>query len=163
MGQNRSPRQVSTLLPEQQQLLQQLIGGSQQAFPEALQAIIGQLNPEQSREQFQSSVADPAMREFRSSVIPSILQASSNLGAKGGSSLERQLAQSGQKLELGLGEQFAGFQAKQQQQGIQNLLQLLVPQTQQQAFALQERGPSLIAKLFGTGADVASAALSGGQ
>lgn len=165
MGKPKTEK-VSTLTGEQKQLLNQILGGASGAFPTGLDAILQQLDPERARGQFQQAVADPALREFQSQVIPSILQSSANLGAKGGSAIERQLAQAGAGLERGLGEQFAGFQAQQQQAGIGNLLQLLLPSVGQQAFAIQQR-PSTTQQLFGGALQLGSAALGapkfGGQ
>lgn len=149
MGGTPKPRKISTLLPEQKAALQQALGGAQQAFPAGLEAILGQLDPEAGREQFQRSVADPALREFRSSIIPAILSSSAAAGSRRAGPSERQLAQAGQQLELGLAEQFAGQQAGQQQAGIQNLMNLLFPGVGQQAFALQERRPGFGQQLFG--------------
>jgi hypothetical protein len=163
MGGSREPRRVSTLTKGQQQLLDQVLGGAGGVLPGGLEAIMGQLDPERAREIFQQSVAAPAQREFQSQVIPSILQSAGGLGAKGGTSLERQLARAGQRLEQGLGEQFAGFQAQQQQAGIQNLMQLLFPAIGQQAFALQQRQPSfgqqLLGGAFGLAGQLGGAAL----
>ncbi len=142
MGGSKAPKQVATLTPQQSEALSQLLQQVGPAVSPGVEAILGQLDPERAREQFQQAVAAPAMREFQGSILPSILQASADLGAKGGSSLERQLARAGAGLERGLSEQFVGFQAQQQQAGLQNLMQLLLPAVGQQAFALQQRPPS---------------------
>ena len=147
--------QVPTMSKDQLQVLQQLLGGLQGGLPQGFEALLQQLNPESARDTFQSSVADPALREFQGKVIPSILQSQANLGAKGGRSLERQLAQAGAGLEQGLGEQFAGFQAGQSQTGIENLIHLLTGGLSAQPFTVREKAPSFGQQLGGSALQLA--------
>lgn len=167
LSSSTKPQKVETLSPEQQQLLSFFTGGAAQGFPSALDAILTQLDPSKTQELFQQAVAEPALQSFQSEVIPSILQGSANLGAKGGSSIDRQLARAGERLEGTLAQQLAGLQFGQQQQGISNLLGLGQSALGQPAFGLQQQGLSPMAQFIlgltgaasqGVGAGVGAAA-----
>lgn len=147
LGRSPQPKRVETLTKEQKALLNQFIGGAQQGFGPGLEAILTQLDPQRTEELFQQAVADPALRSFQQQVIPSILQSSANLGAKGGSNIERQLARAGTSLEADLASQLAALQFGQQQQGIANILGLGQTAIGQPAFALQQPSPSPLQQL----------------
>jgi len=148
-----SPTQVPTLDPQQTQLLTQLLSGIGPQLGGAFGAIETQLDPAQQTAFFQQAVAEPSIEQFQSQVIPSILQAQASLGAKGGTSIERQLAQAGRSLETDLARQLAGFQVGQQQAGVGNIASLLGLGLGTQPFALQQqapRGPGLGEQALGS-------------
>lgn len=120
-------KNVATVSPEQQALIDQITQGVSGGLPDVLARIQEQLDPQQQAQFFQENIAAPQQEEFFKSIVPGIQQAGANLGAKGGSTIERQLAQAGSSLEKDLGRQAAQFQQQGSQQGIQNLLALLGP------------------------------------
>lgn len=156
LSSSTKPDKVATLSAEQQQLLDQLLGGASSAFPSGLQAILGQIDPEKTNEFFQQSVAQPAIQNFKAEILPAIQQSGANLGAKGGSSIDRQLAQAGSNLESSLAQQLGVFQQSQQQAGLQNLQQLLGQGLGTESFALQQKGLSPLAQfILGLGGSAA--------
>lgn len=156
MGRAKAPTQVSTLTDPQQQLLSLLTSGLAGAVPGGLEAIGQAFQPESVESLFQEAVAQPALRGFQAETIPSILQAQANLGAKGGSAIERQLAVAGRDLEQMLGQQRVQFQLGQRQQGLEALSRMLGLGLGTQAFALQQPGLSPGAQI---GSQLAGSAL----
>ena len=136
-----SAKQISTLTGGQENILKLLEQGGASAFPQGLEAILSQLDPEKINALFQQGVGDPARENFQNQTIPSILQSATNAGAKGGSTLERMLAQSGRGLEKDLSAQSAQFQAGQQQSGIANLMEMLGLGLGRDAVAIQPGQP----------------------
>ena len=163
MGGQKAPRQVSTLTSEQRELLQALLPQIQELAPEAFGQIRQQLRPELAQQRFEETIATPAIQQFQREIVPGIMQQFAGLGAKGGTSLERQLARAGAGLEEQLGRERATFQAQAQQQGIQNLLSVLFPGVQTQAIALQERQPSFGSQLAGGLFGLGGTLLGGGR
>lgn len=124
LGNNRpKTTNVSTINPQQQQLLDLFTSGAAGQLPDALQALASQLNPQKGAQFFEQNIAAPQREQFFKTTIPGIQQAGANLGAKGGSTIERQLAQAAGGLERDLSRQLSTFQQQGQQQGLQNLMQ----------------------------------------
>jgi len=146
---SKGPKRISTQTEGQENVLNQLLESLGQGLPTGLESILTQLDPEKTAALFEQGVAAPAQERFKSQTIPSILQASTNLGAKGGGSIERQLGQAGRGLEGDLAAQLAQFQAGQQQAGIGNLSQLLGIGLGKEAFAIQPGQPGIGQQILG--------------
>ena len=111
-------QQFERFTPQQQNVLNQILGGAQQTLPEGLNFIqqILSNNPELMR-QFEA----PARRAFEEQTIPSIAERFTGMNGQRSSAFGQQLGRAAASLEEGLAAQRAGrgFQAL---GGLQNLL-----------------------------------------
>jgi hypothetical protein len=130
--------QVSTISPEQQAVLNQLLTGIQggefsqfgqsEQFGQglgALSSLLGGFDPQRTTESFQQQVATPARQQFQEEVLPSIQERLIGAGAGRGTTAQRQFAQAGQRFEQGLAGQLAGQLQQGEQFGAQQQLQAL--------------------------------------
>ena len=105
-GRGEKTEQFQRYTPEQEDVLNQLLGGGGQQLPQAfdfLKNILSQ-DPE-TMKQFQA----PAMREFQEDIIPSIAERFSGLDAQKSSAFGQQLGKAGAGLEERLSAQRAGL------------------------------------------------------
>ena len=117
-GKPEQMQQAQLYTPEQQQSMQQQLGGATQQLPqifEYLNQILSQ-NPELMK-QFEA----PAMRQFEEQILPTIAERFSGLNAQKSSAFGQQLGQAG----AGLSENIAAQRAGLGQQAIGQLQQLL--------------------------------------
>jgi hypothetical protein len=133
-GKKASIQQVSTITPEQQQLLQSLIGKIQgggydmqqnplyQQSTTALQPAMQGFDLTRTTEAFQKQVADPALQQFQQNILPMIQERYISQGAGDSSSVRRQMTQAGVDLQKNLSGQLAGALQQGEQLGIQNQL-----------------------------------------
>lgn len=139
--------QVSTLTPEQQnilsgltssfnpQQLQQLLGGiggfditQQQPFQQgqnALSNLLQNFNPAQAQSFYQQQVADPARQQFSETVAPDLQERFIAGGASRSSSAQRQLAQAATNLESDLARGQGAYLNQAEQMQRQNQLAAL--------------------------------------
>ncbi len=105
-GKPERTEQIQRFTPEQQQILNQLLGGAGAQLPQAFQYLsqILSQDPEMMR-QFEA----PARRAFEEQTIPSIAERFSGMGAQRSSAFGQQLGQAGAALEEALAAQRAGL------------------------------------------------------
>lgn len=116
-GRKDKAKQFQQYSPQQMQALQQLFGGlSGQGGP--FSDLFGEFNPQYTADIFQRGVAEPAMRNFRQRIQPSIMQAFGDQGASSG--LANSLASAGQDLQSDLGAQLEMFMQQARMQQMQN-------------------------------------------
>lgn len=118
-GIGRSKKDKIKQLPlfgeQQEEYLDQLLGGAQGLTPDALgylQSILG--DEEGAFEDFER----PALQQFEEEIIPSILERFSGMGARSSSALGQTLGRAGKDLETSLSQQRAGLK----QSALQQLL-----------------------------------------
>jgi len=115
--------QVSTLSPEQQRVLNALLGGLEQQLPQGINVLSQLLAPS---EQYTQTMQAPAMRQFQEEIIPSLAErftGTFGTGAQRSNAFAQQLGQAG----AGLAENLAAMGQQSQLQGLgqlQNLLSL---------------------------------------
>lgn len=138
MGKSKSKvEQVSRITPEQQSLLNNLIGdiqsgefnlGETAQYQEglgALSSLLEGFDPTRTTEAFQQQVADPARQQFSEETLPAIREQLIASGAGRGTGAERIQTQAGQRLEQGLSGQLAGLLQQGEQMGAQQQLSAL--------------------------------------
>lgn len=134
-GKPEQVQQLQNFSPEQQQILNQLLGGAGGQLPqmfEYLQKILSQ-DPE-----LMAQFETPTLRAFNEQTIPSIAERFSGMGAQRSSAFGQQLGQAGERLQEGLAANRAnlGGQAINQLQSLlnggltQQFTNVLRPQTQ---------------------------------
>jgi len=119
-GKRDKAKRFNNFTPQQMDLFQQFmqgLAGQGGSFGDTF----GEFDPQQTSDVFQRGVADPAMRNFRQRVIPSIQQSFADQGASSG--LNNSLATAGRDLEENLSSQLARFIYDSQMQNRQNRMQ----------------------------------------
>jgi len=120
LGRNKQPDQFSTVNPQQQELLQQLLSGVQ-----GQGGSFGYLNPQTQSQNFQQYVADPTMQRFMNRTVPGIQQKYAGIGQLRGTNAGDDILRSGADIESELARlQFQAMQGS-QEQGLQAALGLL--------------------------------------
>lgn len=104
----KGPKQVSTMSPQQQQLLGLLQGGL--AGGGALGGALGGFDPNEIAQLFQTGVAEPARRQFQQRTLPGIEQRAIGSGLTRSSGLQRQQLEGEFDLEEMLSSQLAQAQ-----------------------------------------------------
>ena len=104
----KGAKQVSTLSPGQQQLMQLLQGGL--SGEGSLGGALGGYDPAQTAEFFEKGVADPARKQFQERTLPGIEQRAIASGLNRSSGLQRQQLEGEFDLEGMLASQLANSQ-----------------------------------------------------
>jgi hypothetical protein len=153
-----SVKNVQTMLPQQQQFLENVFGQTQQQAPQALLEALGGQGPLEENVAFQQQYVDPAMLAFERSILPAIESSAAFSGASSSSALNQALAQAAQDTMTMLGGQYGQMQNQRQMQALGLLGQL----TGQKAFepVVQQRS-GILGPLINAGAKVGAAYLGG--
>jgi hypothetical protein len=104
----KGAKQISTLSPGQQQLMQLLQGGLGGQGP--LGGAFGGYDPEEINRLFQTGVGDPTRKQFQERVVPGMEQRAIASGLNRSSGLQRQMLEGELDLEGMLGGQLAQAQ-----------------------------------------------------
>jgi len=143
MGKSKAPsiKQVPTMTPEQQALLNELLGSLSERFQqggfditeqapfqagqEALMSLLEGFNPEQTTAAYQAQIAQPAIQQFREEIAPAIQERGTAAGFRQSGDVQRDLARAGTQLESNLAGGLQGQLAQREQFGQQNKLAAL--------------------------------------
>lgn len=110
-GKRQKTQQFQHFTPQQNQYLDQLLGGAQSLQPQAFSFLQNLLNPSQeSQDQFNA----PYLRQFYEDIIPTIAERFTSIGGQRSSAFPQALGKAG----AGLIEQLAALRGQQAFQGL---------------------------------------------
>jgi len=156
-----SVKNVQTLLPEQQQFVQNTLGQVQQQAPQALSEALSPLDPQAQQQAFQQAYVDPAMLAFERSIMPAIESGAAFSGASSSSALNQALAQAAQDTATMLGSQYGQFQQQQQQRQLQALAMALGLAGQKTFEPVVQQRQGILGPLIGTAGKIGAAYMGG--
>jgi len=135
-GKKEVEKQMPTMTPQQEALLNMLVGGMEGATPEMFQYLQGLLSGDEGA---YSKFAAPYMRQFEEEIVPGIAERFGGMGAqsssgfqqalgKAGAGLQENLAALREQLRMGAAGQLQGLLG--QGLGTRSFENLYVPQQQ---------------------------------
>lgn len=106
-GKGEKTQQIQRFTPEQQSLLNTLVGKSATLLPQSFDYLSQLLSP---TEEAIESYSAPAMRSFEESILPTIAERFTGMGAQKSSAFGQQLGKAGASLAENLAAQRASMQ-----------------------------------------------------